>query len=59
MFPMVVVDEGVHVYLYHLLAVFHGKWVHTSSGSDLRLNTFCRKGCLGREAYWISPWASV
>ena len=28
---------------YHLLRV------------DQRLNTFCRKECLGREAYWLSP----
>ena len=28
---------------YHLLKV------------DLRLNTFCRKECPGREAYWLNP----
>jgi hypothetical protein len=22
---------------------------------DQRLNTFCRKKCLGREAYWLNP----
>lgn len=25
----------------------------------LRLNTFCRKECLGRKAYWLSPPASM
>ena len=23
---------------------------------DQRLNTFCRKECLGREGYWLNPW---
>ena len=23
---------------------------------DQRVNTFCKKGCLGREAYWLNPW---
>jgi hypothetical protein len=22
-----------------------------------RLNTFCRKGCLGREARWLNTWS--
>jgi hypothetical protein len=23
---------------------------------DLRLNTFCRKECPGRDTYWLNPW---
>jgi hypothetical protein len=40
-----------------LLAVHGGKRMHTVAYPllrvDLRLNTFCRKECLGREAYWL------
>lgn len=25
---------------------------------DHRLNSFCRKECLGREAYWLNPQGS-
>jgi hypothetical protein len=28
------------------------------SGSDPKLNPFCRKECFGKEAYWLSPQAS-
>jgi hypothetical protein len=42
-----------------LLAVHGRKWIYNVPYSllrvGLRLNTFCREKCLGREAYWLSP----
>ena len=42
-----------------LLVVHGGKWMHYVPYPllrvDMRLNTFCREECLGREAYWLVP----
>jgi hypothetical protein len=47
------------MFLNSVLFVHDGKWMHNVPYPllkvCLRLNNFCRKECLGREAYGLNP----
>jgi hypothetical protein len=57
MFPRVVLDERDSPYL-SILFIDGSSWKMGACHIprvDQRLNTFCKKECPGRKAYWLNP----